>query len=79
MDLSEKLSLGVRGDVGGFGVGSDLTWIVIPGIAYQLSPRFTLKAGYRIYNVDVEEGSGANKFEFDIEQEGPILGLTIHF
>ena len=35
--------------------------------------------GYRALSVDYEKGSGANKFEFDVVEHGPVVGLTVRY
>jgi hypothetical protein len=35
--------------------------------------------GYRALSVDFEKGSGANKYDYDVIQHGPLLGLTVGF
>lgn len=80
-DLNDTWSLNVRGDAGGFGIGSasDLTWQVLGGIDYKLSENTTLNAGYRYVDLDYSRGSGANEFGIDLKAQGPYLGLTILF
>ena len=48
VDLMEKLAFRVRGDIGGFdiGSGSDLVWNALAGFGYTLSERTTLWLGY---------------------------------
>jgi hypothetical protein len=75
--LSETVSLKARADLGGFGVGSDLTWQAFPYLDWQLSERCSLQAGYRWVFNDYEHGSGANKFAYDVMTQGPQIGMTI--
>ena len=35
--------------------------------------------GYKALYQDYEEGSGRDKFEFDVTMHGPILGLSVPF
>lgn len=79
--LTEKLSLRVRGDIGGFGIGSasDFAWNVVAFLGYQLSRRIALGVGYRILDIDYERGSGRRRFEYDVTTSGPVLGLAFHF
>ena len=77
--FSEALSLVVRGDVGGFGVGSEVTWSLIGTLQYRVSRCVTLAGGYRVIDIDYEQGSGAERFVFDVQMRGPIFGLVIHF
>jgi opacity protein-like surface antigen len=79
--LTEKLSLRVRGDIGGFGIGSasDFAWNVVAVLGYQLSRRITLGGGWRILDIDYERGSGRRRFEYDVTTSGPVLGLAFRF
>ena len=79
--VNEKLTFGLRGDVGGFGIGdaSDLAWNLILGVGYQPWKRVSLKLAYRIYDLDYETGSGRDTFGFDGQMKGPMLGATIYF
>jgi hypothetical protein len=82
LDLSENFSFVVRGDIGGFGVGSDLTWNVAGLLFYDFDlfgRDASVVAGYRVLDQDFEDGSGANKFAYDVTTHGPILGMVIRF
>lgn len=80
-DLNDKWSLNVRGDAGGFGIGSasDLTWQIAGGVDYKLSKNMILNTGYRYLELDYSRGSGSDEFGVDIKAKGPFLGLTITF
>jgi len=78
-DLTEKLSLAVRGDIGGFGVGSQFTWNASAIFGYHFSPTISAWLGYRALGVDYETGSYHRKFTFDVIMYGPIVGLGIQF
>ncbi len=80
-DINEKLAAAVRFDFGGFdiGEGSNLTWNLVAGIDYKLKDNMSLKAGYRIFDLDYDSGSGINKFGIDAQFRGPIFGLTMKF
>jgi hypothetical protein len=84
IDLSDRWALAITGNIGGFGVGSDFTWGAMGTIGYRFrlfsednNARFA--AGYRAIYQDYSEGSGSNKFEWDVTLHGPILGLVISF
>ena len=81
IDINEKLTFKARGDVGGFGVGSasDFAWNMLAGFGYRLSQRTTLWLGYRILDVDYDDGSGADLFEYDVNIRGPVAGLEVRF
>lgn len=77
--LTDQLLLVVRGDVGGFAIyddASEFTWNIYAGGGVKLSKNLTFLAGYRVLNVDREEGSN---FEADLTMAGPEIGLLIQF
>jgi hypothetical protein len=80
--LTDKLSFRVRADIGGFGVGSDLSWHSVGLLGYKVQPfgiDGTLAAGYRALYQDYTDGSGRNKFEWNMTLHGPVLGLAVTF
>jgi hypothetical protein len=81
--LSERWSLSLEGNVGGFGVGSDFAWHASGAIGYRFSlfgeDNARLLGGYRALSQDYETGSGDDKFEWDVTLHGPIVGLAIAF
>jgi hypothetical protein len=79
LPLGKKCSFTVRGDIGGFGVGSDLTWQAFPYFGWQFAQWGSLQAGYRWVYTDYETGSGASRFKYDILTSGPQIGFTFHF
>jgi opacity protein-like surface antigen len=74
--VSKPLAFVVRGDAGGFGVGSDLTWNLVATLQYQTSPKVTLAIGYRLLDIDYDSGSGTDRFVYDVLTHGPILGVA---
>jgi hypothetical protein len=62
-------------DIGGFGVGSDVTYQVIAGANWQLSKTFSAKAGYRYFYQDYENDG----FVWDMAAYGAYLGLGVAF
>ena len=79
LDIIDRLSFTVRGDIGGFGVGSHFTWNMVAVLAYQVSERISTGAGYRILDIDYLEGKGSDRFQYDVQMRGPVLGFVIHF
>lgn len=77
--LSRRWVFDVRGDVGGFGVGSDFTWDALAEFGYRTSCRGTLLLGYSLLGVDRETGSGANEFKYDVTFSGPVVGFDYRF
>ena len=66
-----------RGDIGGFGVGSDLTWQVFPYLDWRFAKWGSLQAGYRWLYMDYETGSGASRFKYDMLNQG--RAARVHF
>jgi len=79
--ITKTFAAAIRGDIGGFGIGSasDLTWNLLAGVDWQFRKNMSLKAGYRILDIDYERGSGTSTFGLDAQMKGPILGLSIYF
>ncbi len=80
--LSDSIDFLLRGDVGGFGVGSDFTWNTQGLLGY----RFTLLGnnaeawgGYRALGQDYDEGSGRKDLEWDVILHGPVIGMTVRW
>ena len=61
--------------VGGFGVGSHLTWDTFGALGYQFNDSISAVAGYRHLEVDYEN----NGFVFDVELSGPVIGMRVRF
>ncbi len=78
IDLTESWSFLVRGDIGGFGVGSDFSWQAIAAIGYRWhfdNWSMALFAGYRALYADYENGG----FTWDMTTHGPLLGVQFAF
>ena len=73
--MSSKTALALYGDVGGFGIGSDLTWQVLAAIQYEFNERWRASAGWRHYSVDYDKGA----FLYDVSLSGPIIGIRYAF
>lgn len=76
--LSDKWQFYGRGDVGGFGVGSDLTWQLAAYFGYMPSKNWNLFAGYRHLDFDYKSDN-EKKFFYDITLSGPLLGVGYQF
>ena len=79
LPIWKTISFHVKGDIGGFGVGSDLTWQAYPYFNWQISKLASVQAGYRLLYTDYETGSGLNRFKYDMLTSGPQVGFTLHF
>jgi hypothetical protein len=75
--LSEKFWVNVRGDVGGFGAGSDFSWFVGAAAGYRVSKLLSLDFGYRAWGFDYETDEDLKRLDLILAGFGG--GLTFHF
>lgn len=75
LDLAPRLSLSLYGDIGGFNLGSILTWQAVGTLDYRLSERWSLSAGWRYLGVDRKLSDG----RIDVGFTGPLLAATFRF
>jgi len=79
--FADDWRLNLRGDIGGFGIGSDLSYQVLANVHWQANERIGLVIGYRLIGFDYEDGNkgSANYQRFDLTEQGPLVGMTISF
>ena len=77
--ISERWSYGVLGDIGGFGIGSELTWQLSGSLSVQMTEHSLFTFGYRYIDIDYEDGQGLDAFKFDAAEHGPALGVRFEF
>lgn len=77
--LTDWLRYKLRGDVGGFGVGSDFAWNVDTAFEFRVTKSFDIGVGYRWLDYEFEDGSGDEHFLFDATISGPYLNLQFRF
>jgi opacity protein-like surface antigen len=65
----------VRGDVGGFGVGSEFSWQGMAGVRAECSDHVLVDIGYRALGIDYED----HELAFDAIVHGPVIGLAFRF
>lgn len=73
--LGEQLYASGWAYVGGFGAGSDSMVDLFGGLGYQFTPTTSGVLGYRYMSVDRTNGS----FLYDVEQQGPLMGVVFNF
>jgi hypothetical protein len=75
--LAKGWYLGLRGDIGGFGIGnaSDLALNGNASINWQINEVFSLSAGYRALYMKYNEGEN----EWNATQHGPWFGIGFSF
>lgn len=79
LPFNDKTDLTVLGDVGGFGVGSDIAVQAWPSLGFRLSSSVKAQLGYRIVYVDYESGSGLRRFKYAMVTHGPTAGVQFRF
>ena len=75
----KKLIYQFRGDIGGFGIGSELAWQLQAYAGYRFSKLFQATAGYKTISADYEKGSGEDRFLYDVDTFGPVIRLGFNF
>jgi hypothetical protein len=72
-NLNKGWFVSLKGDAGGFGAGSQLTWQVYTGVGKQFKQRYSLLLGYRYMDVDYKNGG----FLYDTHMSGLLAGFAI--
>lgn len=73
--LSEKWLFVGYADIGGFGIGSDITYQALAGLNWQFAKDFSAKFGYRYLYQDYDDDG----FIWDMTSQGIYAGLGIRF
>lgn len=74
-NLSDAFFFRAVGDIGGFGVSSDLTWQAFAGFGWHVCNSGSLVLGYRAIGTDYTDGG----FTYDMTTHGPIIGFEYRF
>jgi hypothetical protein len=74
-NLNEKFYLTAKGDIGGFTVGSDLSWTAEAAFGMQLSRNMFAEIGYRALGVDYRKDG----LVMDTVTHGPQITLGLAF
>ena len=79
--INNKWNWHLRGDVGGFDVGSNFAWRVDAGATYRIDKHWEAAAFYKIVDMDYESGTSGTPsiFKWDGEESGITLGIGYHF
>lgn len=81
VSLAPNHHLQLRGDLGAG--GSKFTWQALATYAYDFKTTngvtYSAVIGYKALYVDYVQGSGLSRYEFDMLQHGPVLGLSVRF
>lgn len=77
--FNDTFALTLRGDIGGFDIGSKLAWQAVVWLGWNFSETFFATFGYRVLDTDYEDGSGASVFKYDVAIHGPGVGVGWRF
>jgi opacity protein-like surface antigen len=77
----KKWPINVRGDIGGFGAGSEFSWQVLAGAGFKFSKSWTVLLQYRLLGVDYTNGTEGtlDYFRYNTTMSGPLLGVMATF
>jgi hypothetical protein len=75
----EKFLYQFRGEIGGFGIGSDFAWQMQALAGYRFSELFQITGGYRVISMNYETGSGQSRFLYNIDTFGPEVRFGFNF
>lgn len=75
MEATKSLIFALRGDAGGFGLGSDLTWNLLGSANWAFNEDWSASLGYRYLDVDYDKDG----LKYHVRTDGPELGVTYTF
>lgn len=79
--INNKWAWLLRGDVGGFGVGSDFAWRVDAGVTYDFAKQWEAAIWYKALDIDYETGTSGTPsiYAWDGTESGITLGVGYYF
>lgn len=75
LDSKYKWIAWTKGDIGGFGVNSQMTWQLNAGFGYMLAPEVPLTLGFKYVGVNHDK----NKFAWQVNEYGLTLGIGYRY
>ncbi|BHH82130.1 hypothetical protein [Desulforhopalus sp. 52FAK] len=79
--INDSLDFMLRGDIGGFGLESELTGQLYGNVRWNLNDSWAIDIGYKAVWVDYESGNKGRPgyFVYDTVTHGPMLGIIYKF
>lgn len=77
--IGDAWRFNLRGDIGGFGVGSDQSYHLLANFRWQANDTIGVVFGYRVIGFDYEDGKDRNYQRYDLTEQGPLVGMSISF
>lgn len=78
-DASNNFLYQLRGDIGGFGIGSDFSWQFQAYAGYRFSKLFQITGGYKAIGMNYDKGNGDDRFMYNMDTFGPVLRFGFNF
>jgi len=75
--INDKWSFVGRADVGAG--DSDLVWNAALAFDYRFTRLLSGFVGWKVLDYDVDRGSGAETFKYDMNHSGPLFALVFHW
>jgi hypothetical protein len=75
MQLSDRWSMVLRGDIAPFETGADKMWGGSLILSYRINDFTSVGIGYRYYRLEFEEAG----IDLDLAYYGPMVGMAFHF
>jgi hypothetical protein len=77
LNLDKGWFVNLKGDAGGFGVGSKKTYQIYGGMGKEFKKKYSMLLGYRYLDMDYQNVSGG--FLYDTHMSGFLAGFNIRF
>jgi ABC-type amino acid transport substrate-binding protein len=72
--INDKWSFTGRADIGAG--DSDLVWNAFAAFHYQFTKLLSGFVGWRVMDYEVDQGSGNDRFRYDMNHSGPVLAIA---
>ena len=79
VNLSRRWLVESSVDVGGFGLGSELSWRVQVGGKFRAGSLVHFKFGYNVLDVDYRDVVAGQDFIYNVRIGGPYAGISFNF
>ena len=77
LPFSDRGTIKVQTDVGGFGFGMELTWIAFGALEYRFSDGLAVWFGYQGLGQDFDDTGDREVLSMDVTYHGPVRGLAM--
>lgn len=75
LNLAKGFFISLKGDAGGFGVGSKATYQIYTGVGKEFKKKYSAMLGYRYLDVNYQNLG----FTYDVHMNGALAGFNIRF